>query len=150
MRKRNDRMKIAVGNDHAGYQIKLVVVEWLTARGYTIKNHGTDSAESVDYPDFAHPVADAVEKGESDMGVLICGSGQGVSMTANKHQGIRAALCWIPEIAELSRSHNNANILCLPGRFVDEQTTISILEKYFSTDFEGGRHQTRMNKVPLK
>ena len=143
-------MKIAIGNDHAGYEIKMVVLEWLREQGYEIKNYGTDSPDSVDYPDFAHPVAAAVEKGEFDQGILICGSGQGVSMTANKHKGIRAVICWIPEIAELARSHNNANILCLPGRFVDKQTTIKILENYFSTDFEGGRHLTRINKVPVK
>ena len=143
-------MKIAIGNDHAGYEIKMVVLDWLREQGYEIKNYGTDSPDSVDYPDFAHPVAAAVEKGEFDQGVLICGSGQGVSMTANKHKGIRAVICWIPEIAELARSHNNANILCLPGRFVDKQTTIKILENYFSTDFEGGRHQTRINKVPVE
>jgi len=143
-------MKIAIGNDHAGYEIKMHVLDWLREQGYEIKNYGTDSPDSVDYPDFAHPVAAAVEKGEFDQGVLICGSGQGVSMTANKHKGIRAVICWIPEIAELARSHNNANILCLPGRFMDKQTTIKILENYFSTDFEGGRHQTRINKVPVK
>jgi len=143
-------MKIAIGNDHAGYKIKMIVLDWLREQGYEIKDYGTDSPDSVDYPDFAHPVAAAVEKGEFDQGILICGSGQGVSMTANKYMGIRAVVCWIPEIAELARSHNNANILCLPGRFVDKQTTIDILEKFFSTDFEGGRHQKRINKVPVK
>jgi ribose 5-phosphate isomerase B len=143
-------MKIAIGNDHAGYKIKMIVLDWLREQGYEIKDYGTDSPDSVDYPDFAHPVAAAVEKGEFDLGILICGSGQGVSMTANKYKGIRAVVCWIPEIAELARSHNNANILCLPGRFVDKQTVIEILEKFFSTDFEGGRHQERINKVPVK
>lgn len=143
-------MKIAVGNDHAGYEIKLVVMDWLKKKGYEIKNFGTDSPDSVDYPDFVHPVADAVEKGEFDLGVLVCGSGQGVSFTANKHQGIRAALCWMPEIAQLARSHNNANILCIPGRFVDRGTAEDILEEFFSTDFEGGRHQKRIDKVALK
>ena len=143
-------MKIAVGNDHAGYEIKLVVMDWLKEQGYEIQNYGTDSPDSVDYPDFVHPVADAVEKGEFDLGVLVCGSGQGVSFTANKHQGIRAALCWMPEIAELARLHNNANILCMPGRFIDREMAISIMEKFFSTSFEGGRHQNRIDKVALK
>jgi ribose 5-phosphate isomerase B len=143
-------MKIAVGNDHAGYEIKLVVLKWLKEQGYEIKNFGTDSPDSVDYPDFVHPVADAVEDGEFDLGVLVCGSGQGVSFTANKHQGIRAALCWIPEIAELARLHNNANILCMPGRFIDREMAIAIMEKFFSTSFEGGRHQNRIDKVPVK
>lgn len=143
-------MKIAVGNDHAGYEIKLVVMEWLEEQGYEIQNYGTDSPDSVDYPDFVHPVAEAVEKGEFDLGVLVCGSGQGVSFTANKHQGIRAALCWMPEIAELARLHNNANILCMPGRFIDREMAISIMEKFFSTSFEGGRHQNRIDKVALK
>ncbi len=143
-------MKIAIGNDHAGYEIKLVVKEWLEEQGYDVSNYGTDSIDSVDYPDFVHPVASAVEEGESDLGVLVCGSGQGVSMTANKHQGIRAALAWMPEIAGLARAHNNANILTLPGRYLDKETTIEILEKFFSTPFEGGRHQTRIDKVPIK
>jgi ribose 5-phosphate isomerase B len=143
-------MKIAIGNDHAGYKIKLVVMEWLKGKGYEVRNYGTDSTDSVDYPDFVHPVASAVEAGEYDRGVLICGSGQGVSMTANKHKGIRAALCWMPEIAGLARAHNNANILCLPGRFLDKETTIEILEKFFSASFEGGRHQIRIDKIPMK
>ncbi len=114
-------MKIALGNDHAGYEMKLVVKEWLEEQGYEVDNFGTDSSDSMDYPDVVHPLASAVEKGEFEMGVLVCGSGQGVSFTANKYQGIRAALCWQSEIAELARSHNNANILCIPGRFVDEE-----------------------------
>ena len=141
-------MKIAVGNDHAGYEIKLVVLEWLNEQGYKVKNFGTDSPDSVDYPDFAHPVADAVESGEYDLGVLVCGSGQGVSIAANKHQGIRAALCWIPEIAKLARIHNKANILCMPGRYVDRETAIQIMEIFFSNSFEGGRHQVRIDKIP--
>ncbi len=143
-------MKIAIGNDHAGYQIKLAVMDWMNGRDYEVEDFGTLSMASVDYPDYVHPVAEAVEKGEYDMGVLICGSGQGVTMTANKHQGIRAALCWIPEIASLSRAHNDANILCMPGRFVDRKTAFSILDSFFSSDFEGGRHLNRVNKIPLK
>jgi ribose 5-phosphate isomerase B len=142
-------MKIAIGCDHAGYEMKLVLKEWLEKEGYEIVNFGTDSAESMDYPDVVHPLALAVERGEFELGVLVCGSGQGVSITANKHQGIRAALCWKPEIAELARSHNNANILTLPGRFLDAETGIEILNRFLHTPFEGGRHQKRIDKVPV-
>lgn len=142
-------MKIAIGNDHAGYEIKQVIKEWLEEQGYDVKNYGTDSPQAVDYPDFMHPLAISVEKGEFDFGVLICGSGQGASITANKHQGIRATLCWMPEIAELSRSHNDANILCLPGRFLDKETAIEILSVFLHTSFDGGRHQRRIDKVPF-
>jgi ribose 5-phosphate isomerase B len=142
-------MKIAIGNDHAGVEMKMVLKEWLEEQGYEVTNYGTDSSESMDYPDVVHPLATAVEKGEFELGVLVCGSGQGVSFTANKHQGIRAALCWQPEIAELARSHNNANILTLPGRFLDAETGIEILKKFLNTPFEGGRHQNRIDKVPV-
>lgn len=142
-------MKIAIGNDHAGYEMKLVLLKWLEENGYEIKNFGTDSSESVDYPDYVHPLASAVENGEFDLGVLVCGSGQGVSFTANKHQGIRAALCWQPEIAKLAREHNNANIVCMPGRFLSPEEGIEILKTFLSTDFEGGRHQNRIDKVPV-
>lgn len=142
-------MKIAVGNDHAGYKLKLVVLEWLNEKGYEVKNFGTDSPKAVDYPDFVHPVASAVENGEFDFGILVCGSGQGVSITANKHQGIRAALCWIPEIARLARTHNKANVLCMPGRYVGRETAFSILETFFSYNFEGGRHRERVDKIPV-
>ena len=141
--------KIAVGNDHAGFEIKLVVLEWLKGQGFEIRNFGTDSPDSVDYPDFAHPVAKAVEDGEHELGVLVCGSGQGASMTANKHQGIRATLCWMPEMASLARSHNDANLLCLPGRYLDRETTVKILKKFFSTPFDGGRHEKRIHKIPI-
>lgn len=143
-------MKIAIGNDHGGLEIKLILEKWLTEQDYEFKNFGIDSAESIDYPDVAHPLAVAVEKGEYDLGILICGSGQGVSFTANKHQGIRAALCWNKEIAELARSHNDANILTLPGRFLDAETGIEILKTFLSTPFEGGRHQTRIDKAPIQ
>lgn len=142
-------MKIAIGNDHAGVEMKVVLKKWLEEQGYEITNYGTDLSDSMDYPDVVHPLATAVEKGEFELGVLVCGSGQGVSFTANKHQGIRAALCWQPEIAELARSHNNANILTLPGRFLDEETGIEILKKFLNTPFEGGRHQNRIDKVPV-
>lgn len=142
-------MKIAIGNDHAGYDMKLILHDWLKEEGYEITNFGTDSPDSMDYPDVVHPLALAIEEGEFELGVLVCGSGQGVSFTANKHQGIRAALCWQPEIAGLARSHNNANILTLPGRFLDSETGIEVLRTFLETSFEGGRHQNRIDKVPL-
>jgi ribose 5-phosphate isomerase B len=129
--------------------MKFVLLKWLEEQGYEIENFGTDTPESVDYPDFVHPLASAVEKGEFKFGILICGSGQGVSFTANKHQGIRAALCWKPELAELAREHNNANILCLPGRFLTDEEGIEILKTFLETEFEGGRHQNRINKVSI-
>lgn len=142
-------MKIAIGNDHAGYEIKQVLKEWLEEQGYDVKNYGTDSPQAVDYPDFVHPLAISIEKGEFDFGVLICGSGQGASITANKHQGIRATLCWRPEIAMLARSHNDANILCLPGRFIEGDAAIEVLRVFLDTPFDGGRHKRRIEKVPL-
>ncbi len=142
-------MKIAIGNDHAGYELKLVLADWLKEKGHDVKDYGTDSSEAADYPDFMHPVAGSVEKGEFDFGVLICGSGQGASITANKHQGIRATLCWMPEIAALARSHNDANIICLPGRFLEKDTAIEILRVFLDTAFDGGRHQRRIDKVPM-
>jgi ribose 5-phosphate isomerase B len=142
-------MKIAIGNDHAGYELKLVLADWLKEQGYDVKDYGTDSSEAADYPDIMHPVAGLVEKGEFDFGVLICGSGQGASITANKHQGIRATLCWMPEIAALARSHNDANIICLPGRFLEKDTAIEILKVFLDTSFDGGRHQRRIDKVPM-
>jgi len=142
-------MKIAIGNDHAGVEMKMVLKEWLEEQGYEITNYGTDTSDSMDYPDVVHPLATAVEKGEFELGVLVCGSGQGVSFTTNKHQNIRAALYWKPEIAELTRSHNNANILTLPDRFLDTETKIKILKKFLNTPFEGGRHQNRIDKVAL-
>ncbi len=142
-------MKIAIGNDHAGYELKLVLADWLKEQGYDVKDYGTDSSEAADYPDFMHPVAGSVEKGEFDFGVLICGSGQGASITANKHQGIRATICWMPEIAALARSHNDANIICLPGRFLEKDIAIEILKVFLDTSFDGGRHQRRIDKVPI-
>jgi ribose 5-phosphate isomerase B len=143
-------MKIAIGNDHAGFEVKLVVKDWLEEQGYEVDDYGTNSPESMDYPDVVHPLASAVEHGAYELGVLVCGSGQGVSFTANKHQGIRAALCWQPEIAELARSHNNANILCLPGRFIEAETALEILRRFIITPFEGGRHQKRIEKVAIQ
>jgi ribose 5-phosphate isomerase B len=143
-------MEIAIGNDHAGYELKKVLKEWLGEAGHHVKDYGADSPGSVDYPDFVHPLAASVEQGEFQMGVLICGSGQGASMTANKYPGIRAALCWMPEIAALARSHNDANLLCLPGRFLDGNTAVEILRVFLDTPFEGGRHQRRIDKIPIQ
>src|SRR5665213_1613854 len=138
-------IKIAIGADHAGFEFKEVVIGFLTSAD--VKDFGTYSSESVDYPDFAHPVASAVEGGEFDFGILICGSGNGVAITANKHQGIRAAICWNEELAERARSHNNANILCIPARHISLDEAKKIVEVFFSADFEGGRHAVRVDKI---
>src|SRR5690554_1267518 len=140
-------MKISIGNDHAGTQYKHAITKHLEARGFEIINHGTDTLDSADYPDFVHPVAKNVTAGEADFGIVICGSGNGVAITANKHQGIRCALCWIKEIAVLAREHNNANMLSIPARYTSEQQAIAIVEVFLSTSFEGGRHQNRINKI---
>ncbi len=139
--------KIAIGGDHAGFQYKDRLISWLKDRGYDVKDFGTYSSESTDYPDFAHVVADAVEKKEHDLGILICGSANGVAMTANKHQGIRAAICWNEELATLARNHNNANVLCLPARFVPYELTEKIADKFLTETFEGGRHDRRVGKI---
>ena len=138
-------LKIAIGADHAGFDYKQGIIDALAAN--EIKDFGTYSSDSVDYPDFAHPVASGVESGEFDFGVLICGSGNGVAMTANKHQGIRAAICWNEELAERARSHNNANILCIPARYISPEEAKKIVEVFFSTEFEGGRHANRVDKI---
>ncbi|NJN28130.1 MAG: ribose 5-phosphate isomerase B [Cyclobacteriaceae bacterium] len=140
-------MKIAIGADHAGYELKTQLKSWLEAQVDSLKDLGTDSEESVDYPDFAHAVAGEVEKGNFDLGILICGSGLGVDMTANKHAGIRSALCWNKEIGKLAKSHNNANVVCLPGRFISVETAKEILDTFFKTTFEGGRHNRRIDKI---
>jgi ribose 5-phosphate isomerase B len=139
--------KIAIGSDHAGFEYKEALVKWLSKNGYDLKDFGTYSAESTDYPDFAHPVANAVETGEFDLGVLVCGSANGVAITANKHQGIRAAICWNEELASLARQHNNANIVCLPARFVSYDVAEKIVDRFFHTNFEGGRHAKRVDKI---
>jgi ribose 5-phosphate isomerase B len=141
---------IGLASDHAGYELKEYVKQWLDAKGYPYKDFGTHSTASCDYPDFAHPLALAVEAGECYPGVAVCGSGEGISMTLNKHQGIRAALSWIPEIAHLARQHNDANVLVMPGRFIDHAMADKILNEFFTTDFEGGRHQNRIDKMPVK
>lgn len=138
---------IAVGCDHAGFEYKTGIVKHLNKLGYQVHDFGTYSLDSVDYPDFAHPTAESVEKHESAFGILICGSANGVAITANKHAGVRAALCWQKEIAELARKHNNANIICLPARFVSYQNCVDMIETFMQTSFEGGRHQNRVNKI---
>lgn len=139
--------KISIGCDHAGFQLKEKVKNHLQNQGFIVSDFGTFSEESVDYPDFAHAVAKSIENKESELGVLICGSGNGISIAANKHAGIRAALCWTPEIAELARLHNDANILSLPARFIATDLALQIVDLFFSTNFEGGRHQKRVEKI---
>jgi ribose 5-phosphate isomerase B len=140
-------MKIAFGGDHAGVEYKAKLIEALEKLGHETKDFGPFSEDSVDYPDFAHPVSSAVEEGTSDLGVLICGSGNGVAMSANKHQGIRAALCWNTELAALAKQHNNANVICIPARFVDYSLAQEMVSTFVSTDFEGGRHGRRVDKI---
>jgi ribose 5-phosphate isomerase B len=141
----NNDLKIAIGADHAGFDYKQAIAKWLNADH--LKDFGTWSPDSVDYPDFAHPVASAVEKGEFDFGILICGSANGVAITANKHRGIRAAICWNEELASLARRHNNANIVCIPARFISIEEAEKIVKTFLATDFEGGRHANRVNKI---
>ena len=141
----NDHKTIAIGADHAGFEYKQFLIDQF--QDSQVKDYGTYSADSVDYPDFAHPVAGAVENGEKDFGILICGSANGVAMTANKHKGVRAAICWNEELAELARSHNDANVLCIPARFVSQDLAKKITEKFINTPFEGGRHSNRVDKI---
>lgn len=140
---------IALASDHAGFELKAIVEGYLEARGVAYKDFGTDSAESCDYPDFAHPAALAVESGDCSMGIAMCGTGNGIAMTLNKHQGIRAALCWSKEIAALARQHNDANVLVMPARFIDAVTALAIVDTFLDTPFEGGRHQRRIDKIPV-
>lgn len=141
-------MTISIGNDHAGPDYKFAIVDYLISKGIEVINHGTDSTDSVDYPDFVHPVAKDVSGGKSDFGILICGSANGVAMTANKYQDIRAGICWTKEIVELIKQHNNANILCIPARFTAIPQAIKMVETFLNTEFEGGRHQRRVDKIP--
>jgi ribose 5-phosphate isomerase B len=141
-------MKISIGNDHAGTEYKKEIIKHLESKKISVINNGTNENESVDYPDHIHPVANQIEKGESQLGIIICGSGNGANMTANKHQKIRSALCWNNEIAKLARTHNNANILSIPSRFVSLKAAIEMVETFIKTEFEGGRHLTRINKIP--
>ena len=138
---------IAIGSDHAGFSLKEKIKNYLSSKEYKVKDFGPFSEERSDYPDYAHPLAIAVENKEVDCGVLICGTGNGINMTANKHKGIRSALCWKKEIAELARQHNNANIIALPARFIDEQEAIECVNAFLNTAFEGGRHADRVNKI---
>lgn len=140
-------MKISIGNDHAGPEYKKAIVEMLKAKDHEVTNYGTDSSDSVDYPDFGHPVATDVETGKAELGIVICGSGNGINMTVNKHQGIRAALCWTKEIAALARQHNDANIISIPARYTSINQAVEMVETFLNTDFEGGRHQNRVDKI---
>ena len=140
-------MKIAIGGDHAGFELKAKITEQLIKLGHEVKNFGTDGPQSVDYPDHVHPLANEVSSGSADLGILICGSGNGVCITANKHKGIRAALCWLPELGALARQHNNANVLCLPARFISDYIASEIVSSFLNASFEGGRHQNRVSKI---
>ena len=140
-------MKNANGNDHAGPEYKKAIVEMLLAKGYEVTNYGTDSEASVDYPDFGHPVATDVGEGIADFGIIICGSGNGIAMTANKHQKVRAALCWMKEIAALARQHNDANIISIPARYTSIAQAVDMVDTFLTTEFEGGRHQNRVDKI---
>ena len=140
-------MRISIGNDHAGPEYKKAIVAFLEEKGHEVINHGTDSSDSVDYPDFAHPVAEDVESGNVNFGIIICGSGNGIAMSANKHQGIRAAVCWTKEISALARQHNNANIISIPARFTSVHQAVEMVETFLTTEFEGGRHALRVNKI---
>ncbi|PKO97349.1 MAG: ribose 5-phosphate isomerase B [Bacteroidetes bacterium HGW-Bacteroidetes-7] len=138
---------IGIASDHAGFDLKKIITDYLTNLGIKVDDFGTHSAKSMDYPDIAHPLANSVERREVEAGIAICGSGNGINMTVNKHQGIRAALCWTPELAKLAREHNDANILSLPARFISPETALEIVSIFISTSFEGGRHETRVNKI---
>ncbi len=140
-------MKVAIGSDHAGFEYKQFILKYLQEQNYATADYGPYNTDSFDYPDAAHPLANAVESGEYEYGILICGSGNGVCMTANKHQNIRAGLVWNNELAELIRLHNNANIICLPARFIDKETALTLVKTFLSTAFEGGRHANRVNKI---
>ncbi len=144
-----ENKKIGIDSDHAGFQLKEFIIGYLDSKGYEVFDFGCKSEESCDYPDYAHPLADAVETGELPRGIAMCGSANGITMTLNKHQGIRAAICWEPEIATLARKHNDANICSMPARFIDNETAVAIVDAFLDTEFEGGRHQNRVNKIPL-
>ena len=140
-------MTIAIGNDHAGTAYKNAIIDHLSSKDIEVINHGTDDTSSVDYPDFIHPVADSVESSEADLGIILCGSGNGASMTANKHKGIRAALCWNKELVALAKQHNNANILSIPARFTALEQVLEMVDVFLETPFEGGRHERRVEKI---
>lgn len=140
--------KIAIGADHAGFELKKDLITYLESKGFEVKDYGCYSADSIDYPDYGHPVASAVEHDKDVLGVVLCGSGNGINMTVNKHQGIRSALCWMPEIVKLAREHNDANVLALPARYLSTTEAIEMLDIFLNTPFEGGRHKRRVNKIP--
>ena len=140
-------MKISIGNDHAGPDYKKAIVQYLESKGHEVTNYGTDTIDSVDYPDFGHAVATDVSEGKADFGIVICGSGNGIAMTVNKHAKVRAALCWIKEIAALARLHNDANIISIPARYTSIPQAVEMVETFLNTEFEGGRHQIRVNKI---
>jgi ribose 5-phosphate isomerase B len=142
-----NNIKLAVGSDHAGFDLKKDLLVYLSEKGYSLDDMGPNSSDSVDYPDFAHKVASSVETKTCDLGILICGSGNGVCITANKHHGVRAALAWEPELASLARQHNNANVICIPARFVSQEKAFQIVDAYLDSAFEGGRHENRVNKI---
>ena len=142
--------KLGIACDHAAYELKEFLVGYLASKGFEVKDFGTHSEESCDYPDFAHALGEAIDNGELERGVALCGSGEGISMTLNKHQAVRAALCWIPEIAKLSRQHNNSNVLCMPARFISNDEALEMLNIWLETEFEGGRHQRRLDKMPIQ
>ncbi len=143
-------LRPAICSDHAGFELKGILIEYLKDKGIEVEDFGTYSSESCDYADYAHPAAEAVESGRCYPGIAMCGSGNGIGITLNKHQGIRAALCWTPELARLARAHNNANFLVLPARFISTELAKEILDVYLSTPFDGGRHERRIEKIPLK
>ncbi len=140
---------IAIACDHAGFELKGVIAAHLKERGFSVKDFGSFTPDPVDYPDYAHPLADAVDRGIYKRGITLCGSGNGINMVANKHQHVRAALCWIPEIAELARRHNDANVCSLPARFISKEMAIEVVDIFLDTGFDGGRHQRRIDKIPI-
>jgi len=141
---------LAIASDHAGYQMKLSIIKHLEEKGYEVIDFGTDSTEAVNYPDFGHPLAEAVESGRFSMGISLCGSGNGINMVSNKHQGIRGALCWNREISRMARSHNDANICSIPARYINLDTAMEIVDAFLETDYEGGRHDIRINNIPIR
>lgn len=145
-----DKINIALCSDHAGFELKEAIKAHLAEAGYDTTDFGTDSTDSCDYPDYAHPCAEAVESGRCRLGIAMCGTGNGIAMTLNKHQGVRAALCWSMDLARLAREHNDANILVLPARFIDPTVALAIVDTFLATPFEGGRHQRRIEKIPVK
>ena len=145
-----EKINLAIASDHAGFELKTEITQYLREHNVKVKDFGTNNSNAVDYPDYAHILAEAVESGEYSVGISICGSGNGINMTANKHQGIRSAICWSEEIARLARFHNNANVCALPARFISKDEAFRIIDMFLKTGFEGGRHEVRVNKIPLK